>query len=573
MRPEKYQSFGTGVVTSHFPSNVPTNITSRNETISSLGINQEPSWLASGIDTRYTLDQSPSFQPCQPHVEPSVLDDNDDSISDSDSDSEMPNLQAWDREDSESDDDSDEDSLPDLQDKLQGNDNSNDLPIIAMQNLAGSPRDDAEEDTYSGTSSLPELQDRFRDDSDSDDDSDNDSIGDGDERDTTAYRTAHSRPDSGYRSLRLRGGGACDNNDEIQPSTKQIPTTIYLPSDEPRGEPSDNDGSKSNNNNDTDETRMIDEFYENSDITPEPEDDNEELQEEPTEIEEDGSDESLVQPHNPLEDEIPPTNPPPSYTPLLSKNDDWGDTLLPRIMYENDDFIRIYSQNVNGVTDSEGTQLDLAFNCMNKTEADIFTFNETHYDKTNPVARKALTKSMNRLYKKKNGHYCTVVTSSSIAPVTTFTKPGGNLMGITGALTGRIRERIDDKYGRWCGVRLEGRDDRKILILTAYNVPQDISQGDDTLHSQQTSMYMLDGIDNPNPRKLFVEGLIKVIEQAVRNNDDIILTGDFNEVIGEDSKLMARVLRAGHLIDVHEKKHGNACNIATYIRGRRRLDY
>ena len=103
-------------------------------------------------------------------------------------------------------------------------------------------------------------------------------------------------------------------------------------------------------------------------------------------------------------------------------------------------------------------------------------------------------------------------------------------MGLTGALTGRIRERIDDKYGRWCGVRLEGRDDRKISILTAYNVPQDISQGDDTLHSQQTSMYMLDGIDNPNPRKLFVEGLIEVIEQAVRNNDDIILTGDFNDL-------------------------------------------
>ena len=76
-------------------------------------------------------------------------------------------------------------------------------------------------------------------------------------------------------------------------------------------------------------------------------------------------------------------------------------------------------------------------------------------------------------------------------------------------------------------------------------------------------MYMLDGIDSPNPHKLFIEGLINVIEQAVQNNDDIILTGDFNEVVGEDSKLMAKVLRAGNLIDVHEKKHENACNIAT----------
>ena len=84
---------------------------------------------------------------------------------------------------------------------------------------------------------------------------------------------------------------------------------------------------------------------------------------------------------------------------------------------------------------------------------------------------------------------------------------------------------------------------------------------------------MLDGIDNPNPRKLFIEELIKVIEQAVRDKDDIILTGDFNEVVGEDSKLMAKVLRAGNLVDVHEKKYGNACNIAMYIRIRHRLDY
>ena len=84
---------------------------------------------------------------------------------------------------------------------------------------------------------------------------------------------------------------------------------------------------------------------------------------------------------------------------------------------------------------------------------------------------------------------------------------------------------------------------------------------------------MLDGVDNPNPRKLFIEDLVKVIEQVVRDKEDIILTGDFNEVVGKDPKLMAKVLRAGNLIDVHEKKHGNACNIETYIRNRQRLDY
>ena len=48
--------------------------------------------------------------------------------------------------------------------------------------------------------------------------------------------------------------------------------------------------------------------------------------------------------------------------------------------------------------------------------------------------------------------------------------------------------------------------------------------------------------------------------------------GDFNEVVDDDPKMMAKVLAAGNLTDVHAHKHGHA-NIATYIRCRRRLDY
>ena len=49
--------------------------------------------------------------------------------------------------------------------------------------------------------------------------------------------------------------------------------------------------------------------------------------------------------------------------------------------------------------------------------------------------------------------------------------------------------------------------------------------------------------------------------------------GDFNETIGEDTKMMAQVLMAGRLIDVYANRHGNKTNIATYIRGNRRIDY
>lgn len=91
---------------------------------------------------------------------------------------------------------------------------------------------------------------------------------------------------------------------------------------------------------------------------------------------------------------------------------------------------------------------------------------------------------------------CKIVHSSSTAPVLTFTKPGGNLVGVTGSLVGRIRETITDPYGRWCGVSMLGRDNREIMILTAYNVSQFVNAkvGDDTLFNQQIALYKLQNI-------------------------------------------------------------------------------
>ena len=85
-------------------------------------------------------------------------------------------------------------------------------------------------------------------------------------------------------------------------------------------------------------------------------------------------------------------------------------------------------------------------------------------------------------------------------------------------------------------------------------------------------MYLLDGKVNPNPRNIFIPDLLTLITIAKEDYHDIILMGDFNEVVGVDPKMMAKVLVAGNLTNVHAHKHGHA-NIATYIRGRRQVDY
>ena len=91
-------------------------------------------------------------------------------------------------------------------------------------------------------------------------------------------------------------------------------------------------------------------------------------------------------------------------------------------------------------------------------------------------------------------------------------------MGITGPLVGRLQRKIINKFGQWCGFVLLGKDKREKLTLTAYNVPQDTPVGNDTLHAQQTSQYLIDKIDNPHPRKLFIKDLLTLIKEAVKDN-------------------------------------------------------
>jgi hypothetical protein len=244
------------------------------------------------------------------------------------------------------------------------------------------------------------------------------------------------------------------------------------------------------------------------------------------------------------------------------------------IVIDNDTpYIRVYCQNVCGIYDREGIGLDSAFKEIKQAGADIFTFNETHGDESNAIARRALRLSKQRMWRD-NNEDCKIIHSSSIAPVLNFTKPGGNMVGITGSLVGRIRDTIMDPYGRWCGYTLIGRDNKEIMVLTAYNVSQykNAKVGEDTLFNQQTALYKLNNIREPDPKKIFINDLAELVRKTRKEDKDIILTGDFNELVGDDPNGMAKVLAAGDLTDAHSHQHG-IVDITTYTRGIKRLDY
>jgi hypothetical protein len=121
---------------------------------------------------------------------------------------------------------------------------------------------------------------------------------------------------------------------------------------------------------------------------------------------------------------------------------------------------------------------------------------------------------------------------------------------------------------------LIGKDNKEILILTGYSVSQVVNAkvGDDTLFNQQIALYKLNNIGEPDPKKIFITDLIEAVKKARAEDKDFILTGDFNELVGDDPNKMAKVLEAGCLTDAHEHQHDEV-DIKTYTQGHKRLDY
>ena len=156
------------------------------------------------------------------------------------------------------------------------------------------------------------------------------------------------------------------------------------------------------------------------------------------------------------------------------------------------------------------------------------------------------------------------------------------MVGITGNLCGRVRDRIGDKYGRWCGFTLLGKDGREILVLTAYNVSQEFVTGPDTLYQQQKQLYLseynsreltVNRDEYIHPKKRFLKDLRTLLENAWTKRQDIVLTGDFNDVIGDTHNELTKLFLEMELIDVHAYTHGSNCDISTWTRGSHRLDY
>eukprot|EP00957_Ditylum_brightwellii_P078530 5970805-Ditylum_brightwellii.AAC.1 len=105
----------------------------------------------------------------------------------------------------------------------------------------------------------------------------------------------------------------------------------------------------------------------------------------------------------------------------------------------------------------------------------------------------------------------TLVGSSSNNPVGLY-QQGGACTAITGKMVGRIikSDTNSSGLGQWSYVQIAGRDQRKLMIITAYRPCKQNKLGDSTVTSQQKRLLQQQGIDHPKPHTAWTKDLCPI---------------------------------------------------------------
>jgi hypothetical protein len=264
------------------------------------------------------------------------------------------------------------------------------------------------------------------------------------------------------------------------------------------------------------------------------------------------------------EADLPPRSLPPPLT--KAANLPCGHPFLP-----DHGCFRVWSNNINGLSCENGfAALHELCIALQPHNVGAIALQETNLDFTKQWVRDEVESILAE-------HFGTVrlVTSTSCVRSPTVWKPGGFLLAVLGHWSHCVATTHSDDLGRWASATFTDRDGRLFTLYSLYNcVDVRISDvGPSTVYSQQWQLLRLVGIKDPKPRLQRVQDLSRDIRQRQLNDEGIMIVGDFNETLGNDPTLMASVCAKYSLYDVVDNLHGSCANVATYIRGTRRLDY
>ena len=163
------------------------------------------------------------------------------------------------------------------------------------------------------------------------------------------------------------------------------------------------------------------------------------------------------------------------------------------------------------------------------------------------------------------------------------------MVGVSGKLVGRLRQRYSDIFDRWRGMILVENDERNILVVSVQNVSQKVDAGISpiALYKQQQSAYMkeyhnlrrknkyknINHTKHIDPQYRLYTGLTEFIADHLEQKSDIVLTRDFNDKIGTKYDEVTKMIEDLGLLYLFYFRHGFETEVPTYNRDSRRLNY
>jgi hypothetical protein len=128
---------------------------------------------------------------------------------------------------------------------------------------------------------------------------------------------------------------------------------------------------------------------------------------------------------------------------------------------------------------------------------------------------------------------------------------GGTLTSAVGSWSSRVMSKEQDPSGMgcWSSITLVGKRNTKVTVIMGYHCTR--SNGDACAWTQER-IFMWDrqSKQSPNPRQQFIKDLIVYVKDKQCLKHDIILSLDANEVVGEESIGIAKLMRDCHLYDL-----------------------
>ena len=246
-------------------------------------------------------------------------------------------------------------------------------------------------------------------------------------------------------------------------------------------------------------------------------------------------------------------------------NTHWGDPLCSKA----DGVTRVLSLNVNGLSlDQRGGRFDELCTFAKEVQADLLCGQEHNLDTTQSNVRRILYETT-----RQHWHRSRVQFATTPIPFNTYYKPGGTMIMVLGHTSGRIKSKTADHLGRWTSYTLRGRDHKVLTFISIYQVVTDTpKKGGNTAAAQQHSILLSLQDTLSAPRRAFKRDLWKYVEQCVKNHEEVLTVGDFNEVFGSDVDGMSKLAADFNLVHLMKARH-SAPLPATYSRGRQCLDY